>query len=174
LTVLIDRIIEKLHAIQTSEDYDKNIKTYELLDQIIKKIDDDTNKVIIFQKILDLVEGDSFGEKYFLPKLATYTTWNPIKKMIVETEGYLYRIIKLYSKSSSFYEAKMYSALLENFINNYSRSQVQSIVTFFLKNDQINYSWGAQRNMRSIFNKYSEWISPQELDELKKHVNIDA
>jgi len=173
LAVLVDRIIEKILAIQTYDDYEKSIKTFELLDQIIKTVDDEANKIIIFQKILDLVEGNYHGEKYFLPRLSTYLTWNPIKKMIIETEGYIDRIIKLYSKSSSFYEAKMYSELLQYFIDNYNKSQVNSIVKCFLENNQITYSWGAQRNMRPIFNKYSEWISTEDLDKLKKHVNID-
>jgi len=171
---LIDRIVEKLSAINNYDEYEKNIKTFELLDSIIKKIKDDANKVILFQKILDFVEGSTFAYNYFLSKLSTYAAWNPIKKMIVETEGYLDRTIKIFSESNSFNDAKISSEILVNFIDDFDKSQIRSIVKSFLDNGQINYSWGAKRNLKQIFNKHSEWIQPEQIDKIKEYMRLDA
>lgn len=172
ISVLADRIIDSLSVVKNYQEYQENLEMFELLDRLIRQAKEDSKQVLLFEKILDFTDRSSYASLYFFPRLQKYTSWDAVKSRILE-KGYLDRIIALFARSNSFESAKHNSAMLLNFRDNLTSEHIRSIVKASIDNDQIHYSFGARRNLKSLFLMNKEVITPEEKAKIKELMAIN-
>lgn len=170
-SVLADRIIERLDQIHNHEEYKENLRMFEILDLLFTTAEKDSRKKMMFRKIFDFFTRNVYGKSYFNSKMEDYTSSTAVKKMVVN-EGYLDEIIDIFTKSSSFYEAKYNSAVLRNYVEDLTPEQVRTIVKASIDNDQISHSFGARRNLPTVFSKHKSEISKEEIAKIKQLMYI--
>jgi hypothetical protein len=172
VSMLAERIIDSLSAVKNYQEYQENLEMFELLDRLIRQVKEDSKKVLLFEKIVDFTDGSAYASKYFFPRLQTYTSWYAVKSRILE-KGYLDRIIASFAGSNSFESAKHNSAVLCNFLDNLTSGHIRIIVKASIENDQIYYSFGARRNLKSLFIMNKKVITPEEKAKIKELMFID-
>lgn len=172
MSSLADRIITSLSALKDYKQYQENLDRYELLNRIIRQVKEDSKKILLFEKNLDFADGSYYAQRYFSRRLQTYTSWQPLKSIILE-RGYLDRIIELFTKSNSFEIAGNTSGISPNFVNDFTEEHARNIVEASIKNDQNYYSYAAKRNLRGLFLAHKELISAEEKAKIKELMHID-
>ncbi len=172
VSMLAERIIDSLSGVKNYQEYEENLEMFELLDRLIRQAKEDSKKVLLFEKILDFTDRSAYASHYFFPRLKTYTSWEGVKSGILEM-GYLDRIIALFARSNSFESAKHNSDMVLNFLDNLTSEHIRTIVKASIDNDQIHYSYGARRNLKSLFLMNKEVITPEEKAKIKELMFID-
>jgi len=62
--------------------------------------------------------------------------------------------------------------MLLNFSDHLTSENIKTIVKASIENDQIFNSWGARRNLKGLFLKYKEEISPEERTKIKQLMGV--
>ena len=76
-------IIDNLIVINNYEQYIENKKSFELLDHIFEKIDDEDKKVAIIEKIYEFIQSPGFGYTFFMPLFSSYTNSRAVQARLV-------------------------------------------------------------------------------------------
>jgi len=168
---LADRIVDHLSHLQSHEDYEENLELFDVLHVIFERSEGESRKTELFDKIFEFMLMSDWAYLYFITKLKSYTSSPMIRKMILK-KGYLDRVITLFIKSNSFFRAKENSATLLNFNKDLTNEQIETIIKASLENDQISYSWGAQRNLKIIFSTHKEEIPEEQRTAIEKTLKI--
>ena len=79
----VARIIDNLIVINNYEQYIENKKSFELLDHIFEKIDDEDKKVAIIEKIYEFIQSPGFGYTFFMPRFSSYTNSRAVQARLV-------------------------------------------------------------------------------------------
>jgi len=164
---LSDQIIENLLQVEDYNDYGDNLPLYNLLSLLREISKGEELKSEISVKVFELMLKSSWAFIYFLPKMQKYTVSIPARKMFVE-RGLLNTLITLFAGSNNYETAGHLSAMLVNFVDDLSLEQLKTIMGVSFENDQINCSWAAQKNLRTILSKHLEKITPEEKAKIKQ------
>ena len=172
LSALIDRITDELVTISNYEEYQKNLDKYDLLNRLFNKTKKGSKKILVFEKIFAFMENETYGSQYFLDKISTYVLWDDIKKIVSKKE-YLDKFVSMLVKSSSFITATNTSAILSRFSAKLTKDQIRTIIEACITNDQIQYSFGARKNLEKILVFNGDIISPEEKKKIKNVMQIE-
>jgi hypothetical protein len=168
---LADRIIDSLMSISSYSEYLENQKPFQLLDLVYERLQNESKKIELLDKIIQFVLKSYYASDFFTSKLQNYTSSPGIQKRAVE-KGWLDVFLSLFASSNSFEKAKETSAILANFSEHFTAIQVENIASVALSNDQISNSWGAQENLKKILIVNKEKISEEKREEIKKVLRI--
>lgn len=172
LSILVNKLFERLQSIEDWVNYNEKFANFETVDYIIKHMEDSSQKGELFERILELVDRSKFAFRYFSSKLPKYTSWQPIRDLIIK-KRYMDGIITLFGKSDTFDCAGHYSSILESYQDCLNMGQIQTIVRKSLENDQIYASFSAKDKLRALFTKHEKWIIIQEKEKIKSRMEID-
>ena len=168
---LVDRLVDNLSQIPNWRIYEEKIKLFDLLNLLFEGLEEDLTKAAMLNKILEFMLTSIYAYGYFCPKLETYISQTAVRRIVIE-EKLLDKIIMVFAKSNSFERAKQNSAILLDFINDLTQKQVNTIIEASLENDQIYDSWGAQKNLKTIFQRHKAKIQAEKVKEIEKNLDI--
>jgi len=168
---LADRLVNNLSRISNWEIYEEKEKLFDLLNLVFEHLEEDSAKASMLNKIVEFMLSSVYANRYFEEKLRTCISRLSNRNIIIE-EKILDKIILVFAGSSSFDQAKLNSAILLDFTDNLTQKQIEVITEASLKNNQIYYSWGAQKNLRVIFSKHKTKIPVEKILEIEKKFNI--
>ena len=168
---LADRIIDSLMSVGSYLEYLENQKPFQLLDLVYERLQNESKKIELLDKIIQFALKSNYAADFFISKLQNYTSSHSIQKKAAE-KGWLDAFLSLFASSNSYGNAKTTSAILANFSEHFSALQVENIVSAALSNDQISNSWGAQANLKKILIVHKEKISEERREEIKKVLYI--
>lgn len=168
---LTDRIIEHLSQIPDWDSYDNFIKFFDLLNLIFEHVERKTLKIAVFAKIAEFILNSKYAYRYFYPKIGSYVIEPEINERLKHSV-LLDSIISVFIKSNTYERAKINSATLLHFTENFTKNQLDTIIEGSLENGQITQSYGAQDNLNILFSKRKTEISEEKIKELEKALHI--
>ncbi|HML01872.1 MAG TPA: hypothetical protein VK487_00700 [Candidatus Bathyarchaeia archaeon] len=148
-----------------------NEKSFQLLDLVYERLQNESMKVELLDRIIHFVGKSYYAADFFLSKLQDYTALANAKERAFE-KGWVDIFLLMFASSNSYEMAKKTSAILVNFNGQFTAMQIENIISAALSNDQITNSWGAQENLEKILILYRSQISSEEKEDIKKALRI--
>lgn len=171
VSVLADRIIDRLDHVKSYEDYKEYSKMFDIFDLIFTTSEEDSIKTMLFEKIFHFLNRSTYGRSHLYSKIKIYISSKAVKEMIIQKE-YLDEIIERFGESYSYEDANQNSDLLLNFCDDFSPEHINIIMKYSLNNNQIYDSFGARRNLTKIFQSHKAELSDEEIKNIQQSMYI--
>lgn len=169
---VFQRIIERIS--EMSPDEVQRSKLFDFIDSVIKAELDESLQIEFFQMLL--LKAIRFSSSIYNPAyerllsiIANLVKLGPIKGFIKST-GHIKSLIGMFEASSSFRIAQINAEILFNLSPLLDSEHLNRIVDASISNEQILYSFGAQRILNKLFDSNKDKIPREKLELWQKKI----